>query len=145
MLLTGLLCFSMRLNQRRKSLLGFSETTIVHVININLFTLASGRLFRQGKKQHILRQNTTKQSLVDILKFSSTETSWARFAQFKSLSNKIFCIPTRIAHKAPLKPFYCFPNPKSPNPQSSKQKHGQAYHSNAPVPGANFCLSVLLM
>jgi hypothetical protein len=28
---------------------------------------------------------------------------------------------------------HCFPNPKSQNPNSSKQKHGQAYHSNTPV------------
>ena len=36
-----------------------------------------------------------------------------------------------MAHLAALKSFYCFPNLQSPNPNSSKQKHGQVYHSNA--------------
>jgi hypothetical protein len=40
----------MRLNQRTKSLLGFFEASFVNAINTNLFTLASGRLFRQGQK-----------------------------------------------------------------------------------------------
>jgi hypothetical protein len=38
------------LNQRTKSLLGFCETSFVNAINPLLFTLASGKLFRQGQK-----------------------------------------------------------------------------------------------
>jgi hypothetical protein len=40
----------MRGNQRTKFILGFSETSFVNAIKINLFTLASGRLFRQRQK-----------------------------------------------------------------------------------------------
>jgi hypothetical protein len=55
MFFTGLLCLFkllfVRLNQRTKSLLGFFETSFVNAINAinpSLFTLASGRLLRQG-------------------------------------------------------------------------------------------------
>lgn len=40
----------MRLNKRTKPLLGFLEMSIVNIININLFTLTSGQLFRQRQK-----------------------------------------------------------------------------------------------
>jgi len=42
--------------------------------------------------------------------------------------------------KPSLKASYHFPNSKHPNPHSSKQKPGQTYHSNTPVPGTNICL-----
>jgi hypothetical protein len=76
----------MRLNQRTKCMMGISETSFVDAINRSLFTLASGRHFRQGQKVPIPHQNTIKQSLGHILKFFSTETSWARSTWFKSLT-----------------------------------------------------------
>jgi hypothetical protein len=50
-------------------------------------------------------------------------------------------MPTRLAL---LKAFLCFPNPKSPNSHSSKEKNDQAYGSNTQVPGTNFCLTVFI-
>jgi hypothetical protein len=43
----------MRVYKKTKSVLGFSETSFVSAkeVNKNLFTLASGGLFRQDKKQ----------------------------------------------------------------------------------------------
>jgi hypothetical protein len=39
-----------RVNQRMKSMLSFSETSFVNAINMNLFTLALGNLFRKVQK-----------------------------------------------------------------------------------------------
>ena len=75
-----------RLNQRIKSLLSFFETSFVSEINLSFFTLASGRLLRQGQK--VATFFTTipqKQSLCHILKFFSFEIFWARSTQFKLL------------------------------------------------------------
>jgi hypothetical protein len=64
-----------RLNQRTKFLLGFFETSLVNGSNINLFTLASGRLFREGQKAAtFFTKIPQKQSLGHPLKFFSTET-----------------------------------------------------------------------
>jgi hypothetical protein len=66
---------------------GCFETSFFKAININLFILASGRLFGQWQKAAtFLTQIPQKQSLGHTLKFFSTETSWARSAQFKSHS-----------------------------------------------------------
>ena len=74
----------MRLSQRTKSLLDFFETSFVNAINMNLFTLASGRFFRQLQKvPTFFTKIPQKQSLSHILKFFSYETSWARAAQFR--------------------------------------------------------------
>jgi hypothetical protein len=71
----------MRLNQTTKSLLGFFETSFVNAINTNLFTLDSGRLFRQEQKAATLfTKIPQKQSLGHILKFFFTEPTWARSA-----------------------------------------------------------------
>jgi hypothetical protein len=43
--------FFMRLNQGTKSLLGYVETSLGKAISINIFTLASGRLFSKEQKQ----------------------------------------------------------------------------------------------
>jgi hypothetical protein len=88
--LTGLLCLFrllfIRLNQRKKSLFGFLETSFVTAINLSLFTLASGRLFRQGQKvATFFTKIPQKQSLCHILKFFSFEIAWARSTQFKLL------------------------------------------------------------
>jgi hypothetical protein len=65
--------------------LGFFEISFVNAVNVNLFALASGRLFRHGpKSSHVFHQILTKQCLGHILKFFSSETSWVRSAQFKS-------------------------------------------------------------
>jgi hypothetical protein len=81
----------MRLNQRTKSLLGFFETSFVNAININLFTLDSGRLFRQGQKAATLfTKIPQKQSLGHILKFFSTETKSAQFKPYSATESSIF-------------------------------------------------------
>jgi hypothetical protein len=127
----------MRLNQGTKS----AETSFVNAINTNLFTLVSCRLFRQGPKAAtFFTKILQKQSLCHILKFFSTETSWTRSAQFKSLTATGFHILTRMAHLAQLNEFHC-----GPNPHSSKQKPGQAYHGNISVPGINFVLFRILL
>ena len=75
-----------RLNQRTKSLLGFFETSFVNAINLSLFTLTLGRLFRQGQKvATFFTKIPQKQPLCHILKFFSFEISWARSTQFKLL------------------------------------------------------------
>ena len=140
----SLLCliemFFMKLNQRTKSMLGFSETSFINAINLNLFTLALGRLFRQGQKAAIFFTKILQdRSLGYILKLFS-ETSRARLPQFKSSSAPLPSNTlTKMTQYAPLKAFHCFP--KSQNPHSSKQKHGQVYHSNTLVPGTKFYLS----
>jgi hypothetical protein len=79
--------FFMRLNQRTKSMLGISETSFVNEIYINIDIVALGRFFRQGQKAAtFFTKIPQKQSLCHTLKFFSFETSWARSAQFKSLS-----------------------------------------------------------
>jgi hypothetical protein len=40
----------MLVNQRTKTILDFSDVSFVDAVKINLFTLASGRLFRQRQK-----------------------------------------------------------------------------------------------
>jgi hypothetical protein len=42
--------FFMTLNQKTKIVMGFLKTLFVNEININLLTLTTGRLFRQGHK-----------------------------------------------------------------------------------------------
>jgi hypothetical protein len=88
----------MRLNQRTKSLLGFVQTFFDNAVNINLLTLASGRLFREEYKAATFYTKISKeQSLSHILKFFSSETSRARLPQFKSSSankSSIFHSPT---------------------------------------------------
>jgi hypothetical protein len=79
-----------RLNQRTKSLLGFCcccLTSFINAINLSLFTLASGRLFRQGQNvATFFTKIPQNQSLCHILKFFfSFEISWARSTQFKLL------------------------------------------------------------
>jgi hypothetical protein len=77
--------FFMGLSQRPKSMMGDSETSFVRPIYLSLFSLASNRFQTKAKSSQVLQQNTTKQSLGHILKFS-TETSSARSIEFKSLS-----------------------------------------------------------
>jgi hypothetical protein len=60
----------MRLNQRTKFLMGLFEITFTNAININHFSLASGRLFRQGQNPVIVFIKIPGH----ILKFFSTET-----------------------------------------------------------------------
>jgi hypothetical protein len=48
-----------RVNQRTKPILGIFETSFVNAINLNLFTLASDRLFRQGQKAAIFFTKTS--------------------------------------------------------------------------------------
>jgi hypothetical protein len=56
-------------------MMGISETSFVNVINLNLFTLASGTLFRQGQKSsHILHQNKNKQKTKQTNKKSLSGT-----------------------------------------------------------------------
>ena len=125
-------------NQRIKTLLGFFETSFVNAINLSLFTLASGRLFRQCQKvATFFTKISQKQYLGYILKFFSSEASWARSAQFKSLTptkSSIFLLRWLI--EPHLKHFMAF-QIQIPffqtNPHSSKQNHGQAYHSNTPL------------
>jgi hypothetical protein len=60
----------MRLNQRTKSLLGSFEISFVNSIDLRFFTLASGRLFRQGQKAAIFFTKISQNlSLGHILKF----------------------------------------------------------------------------
>jgi hypothetical protein len=73
----------MRPNQRTKSLLDLSETSFVSAININLFTLASARLFRQEQKAATFYIRISQNSL---LKFFSSKPCRARLPQFKSPS-----------------------------------------------------------
>jgi hypothetical protein len=75
-------------SQKIKSMMGVSETSFVNAINLSLSTLVSGRVFRQRQKVatfFIKIHSSQKQSLGHILKFS-TEITWARSAQFKSVS-----------------------------------------------------------
>jgi hypothetical protein len=70
---------------------GVSETSFVSTVNLNFFTLASGRLVRQRQKAATLfTKIIQKQSLGHILTLS-TEMSWTRFPKYKSLSEiKLF-------------------------------------------------------
>jgi hypothetical protein len=43
----------MRASHRTESMLGFLETSFLNAINLNLFTLAPSRFFRQGQKAAI--------------------------------------------------------------------------------------------
>jgi hypothetical protein len=55
---------------------GGGEIFLVNAINLNLFTLASGRLFGQGQKAIIFFIKVSQElSLGGILKFFSSETS----------------------------------------------------------------------
>ena len=77
----------MRLNQKTKFLLDFFQTSIVSAININLFSLALGRFYRQSQKAAtFFTKISQEQSIGRILKFISPETSLAWSAQFKSCS-----------------------------------------------------------
>jgi hypothetical protein len=74
----------MRLKQRTNSLLGSFENSFVNSIDINLFPLASGRLFQQGQKAAIFFTKVPQnQSLCHILKFFFLETAWDRSAPFR--------------------------------------------------------------
>jgi hypothetical protein len=88
---------------REQSLLGFFETSFVNArnaINPSLFTLTSGRHFRQGLKgSHILHQNTTK---TVFMPHTEILLLWNLLGQVKTVqitpSNKLFHIPTRMTH-----------------------------------------------
>ena len=86
-----------------------SETSFVNAINLSLFTLASGKTLRQRQKAAtFFTKIPQKQSLGHILKFFSTETSWARSAQFKSLSatkSSIFLLECPIESHLKHPPF----------------------------------------
>jgi hypothetical protein len=121
-------------------MLGYFEISFVNAINLNLFTLASGRLFREEQNVTTFYTKLSKQSLGHILKFSS-EISSARTPQFQSPSTPLPSMLLVGWHTKPhLKHFTAFQSPHS-NPQSSKQKYGQDYHKNTPVLDSNFCLS----
>jgi hypothetical protein len=121
-----LLHFILTLRHSTKSRPNCSETSFA--ININLFSLASGRLDKGKMQQHSSpKYHKNSQFLSYILKFSSSR---AKFRQFKSPSatnSYIFLVgqPSKYS----LKAFHFFLNPKSSNPHFSKQKHGQTYHS----------------
>jgi hypothetical protein len=88
----------MKLNQRTKSMMAVSETFFVNAINLSLFTLASGRLFRQGQKVAIFFTKNTIKTVsrphIDILHRNLGQVHTIQV----TLRNKIFHIPTRIAH-----------------------------------------------
>jgi hypothetical protein len=107
-------------------MMDISETSFVSAINLSLFTLASGRFLRKEQKKkkssHFLHQYTTKtvsRPHIEILLWNLVGR--VHTVQI-ALSNKDFHSPTRITHQAPFKLPHCFPNPKSPNPHSPKQK-----------------------
>jgi hypothetical protein len=78
-----------RLNQRRKTPLGFpveNSFNFVSAINLSLFTLTSGRFFRQRQKAATFFTKTSrKHSVCHILKNFSVETLRTRHPQFKLL------------------------------------------------------------
>jgi hypothetical protein len=123
----------MRLNQRRKSMMGVSEASFVSAINLSLFTLVSGRMFRQGQivaSFFTKYYKTVSRSHIKIFQWNHLVNSWTiRITP----SNNIFHFPIRRLHWAPFKVFHSFIYLKSPNPDYSKQKHGHACHSNTPL------------
>jgi hypothetical protein len=127
---------------RTKSTMGISEAFFVIVINLRLLSLrqtlqprAKNSYFFTKLQKQVSRPHTEILQL-NLLRWVYTVPT--------TQSNKVFHIPARIDHEAPLETFHGFPNPKFPKLNSYKQKHGQAYHSNIPVPGA-ICLSVFLL
>jgi hypothetical protein len=68
--------FFIRENYRTESMLVFFDISFVSAINLSLFTLTSGRLFRQGQKAATLfTKISQKQYVGHIVKFFSSETS----------------------------------------------------------------------
>jgi hypothetical protein len=103
--------------------------------NLNLFILASGRLFGQwAKSSPISHQNTTK---IVFMPHTKILFHWNLLDQVctvqVTLSNKVSCILLGWPIMVHLKHSTTFQNPKSQNSYSSKQKHGQPYHSNSPL------------
>jgi hypothetical protein len=115
--------------------------------NLNLFILATLRQTppKKVKRGYILQQDVII-TLCNILNCLSPETCRARVPGIKSsLKTNVFHIPTRIAHSAPLKAFYCFPNLKSSNPHILNKKPGQGCHSSTPLSVPTFALVWLLL
>ena len=127
---------------------GCFKTSCFKAIKLNFFTLVSGQtLWTMARSSHILRQNTTETVSEPHTEFLFHWNILGPVLTVQTThSSKVFHIPSRIAHEAPLKAFHCSPNPKSQNLHSSKQTHGQAYHSNTqlPVP-TKVLVSVLLL
>ena len=73
-------------NHTTEFITGCFYMSFINAISINLSTLASDSLFRQGQKATFFTKIPQKQSLGYILKFFSSETSCAGSALCKSLS-----------------------------------------------------------
>jgi hypothetical protein len=72
----------MKVNQRTKSMLGVSETSIVNAIHLSLFFLASDRLFRQEQKaEAFFTKNIKKTSRVQITLSINVSHSPTRMAR----------------------------------------------------------------
>ena len=77
----------MRLSQRTEFMMGVSETSFINAIDLSLFNLASGTPSTQEQKvAKFFIKIPQKPVLCHILKYFSSETSWARSVQFKLLS-----------------------------------------------------------
>ena len=77
----------MRLSQRTEFMMGVSETSFINAIDLSLFNLASGTPSTQEQKvAKFFIKIPQKPVLRHILKYFSSETSWARSVQFKLLS-----------------------------------------------------------
>lgn len=77
------------LNHVTEAMPGCFEMSLANAMNLNLFTLTVGRLFRQ-KAVTVFAKISHEWSLGNTLKFSSPETSWAGPPQFKSPSGPGF-------------------------------------------------------
>lgn len=124
------------INYTAESILGCFEISSANRINPNLFTLASGRLFRQGQRTAtFFTKISQEQYLGNILKFFP----WNLLSQAPTVQN--FHSSTSIAYYMVLKAVHAFLTQSTKvQTNSSKQKHDQACHSNTPGTN-NFCLS----
>jgi hypothetical protein len=104
-----------RFNQRTKSMMGISETSFIHAINLSLFTLFSSRFFGQWQKAAtFFTKISQERSLSHKLKFSH-ENSRTRIPHFKSLSKtktSLFLLGWSIKHHLKHSTAFQIQNPK---------------------------------
>ena len=123
-----------------ESVLGFFQTSSANRICRKLFTLASGRLFRQGQKAAtFFTELTQDQSLGHILIFSFFETSSSEHCQHRCPPCFYQFVPLLF-----IESVYCFPNPNFKSPHFSKQQHGKACYSQSLVPASIIVMALFL-